>query len=308
MSRARTLLPPVRPPEEALVPVLGPAALALVLLAVVAAVRRRPPLPGGASGPVRSVARGTARWRAAGLGAGVVGAALVLARSHLGDGALLAAPVGALGVLAGVAVGELRAPRPAGPVRSAALEVRRVRDHLPRGLTSAVATALAGLALLLAATTATGSADDLGRPGRWLVLRRGDLGVEARGPWPGAYYSLPLAVVVLAGLAAAGIALVRVVRRPRPDGDRERDDLVRRSSAEAVVAAVGVLAAVPLAGCAAVAAGGLLGFADRPVGWSVLGWVLVAVVPGALVLAARCAVLLVLPARAPRPARPAAAR
>ena len=51
---------------------------------------------------------------------------------------LLAGPVFGLCVLAGVAAGEISVRPTAGRTRTAAVEVRRVRDYLPRGLASAV--------------------------------------------------------------------------------------------------------------------------------------------------------------------------
>jgi hypothetical protein len=290
----------------ALLPIL---ILVVVALAAGMAVRRPPGLPLVPAGsPVTGVARAAARSRAAGLAAGLVGAGVVLARSSLGSGVLLAAPVCALGVLAGVVVGELRAPLPGGPVRSAELVVRRVGDQLPVGLTRAVVGTTAALAIVLVATTALGSADDMGRPGRSLVLLREGVPVEARGPWPGSWYSAPLAAVVGVGLLLAAVALVRVARRPRPSAGHDVDDALRRRSAHAVVAAVGVLVGIPLAGTAAVAAGALLAVPDRPAWWSALGWALVVVAPPALRLAVRCGVLLAVPTRSPRPGRAPAPR
>src|SRR3712207_4896776 len=106
---------------------------------------------------------------------------------------------------------ELRVSAPRGPVRSAALEVRRARNYLPRRLTAAVAGTGALLAVVLTATTATGSADDLGRAGRSLVRRCSAVQGGASGPWPGSFYALPLALMVVVGLVLAAIALRRVV-------------------------------------------------------------------------------------------------
>jgi hypothetical protein len=277
-------------------------AVVVVALAAGMVIRRPAPFPvTPAESPVGRVARTAARWRAAGLVAGLVAAGVVLAGSHLGGGVLLAAPVCALGVLVGVVVGELRGPLPGGSVRSAAVEVRTVGDQLPAALTRAVACATAALALVLVTTTAMGSPDDMGRAGRSLVLRRAGLPIEGHGPWPGSWYAAPLSAVVAAGLLLGAVALVRVVRRPRPPDDHDLDDALRRRSAHAVVSAVGVLVGVPLAGTAAVAAGGLFAISGRPAWWSALGWVLVVVAPLALVLAARCAALLVVPARSRRP-------
>ena len=103
-----------------------------------------------------------------------------------------------------------------GPIRTAAVEVRRVGDYLPRRLGWAVAAAGGLLLVLVVATTAAGSPDDLGRAGRSLVRQCTPGIVESHGPWPGLFYTGPLAVVVLAGLVLAGVALRAIVRRPGP--------------------------------------------------------------------------------------------
>jgi hypothetical protein len=64
---------------------------------------------------------------------------------------------------------------------------------------------------------------------------------SSRGPWPGSFYALPLAVAlgVLAVLVA--IALRAIVARPRPDLDsRGLDTLLRRWSAGNVLTAATV--------------------------------------------------------------------
>ena len=88
-----------------------------------------------------------------------------------------------------------------------------MRDYLPRGLVAAVTAAAGVLLALLTVTTVTGSADDLGRAGRILLLNCGPGLQRGSGPWPGSFYSLPLAVLVLAGLTAGSAALRAVTRR-----------------------------------------------------------------------------------------------
>ncbi|MGY1812172.1 hypothetical protein [Blastococcus sp. SYSU D00820] len=271
--------------------------LVLVVVGGLALTARRSPAGAARTTPprLRAVARTTTVWRLAGLGVGLVAAGLALATGALGRGLLLAAPALALGVLAGVLIGELRVSAPAAAVRSAALEVRLLRHYLPRRLGVTVGVAGALLGLLLVWTTAMGSADDLGRPGRWLTARCGATVGEARGPWPGSYYSLPLALLVVAGLAAAGWALLRVTRRPRQGEDDAVDDLLRARSAEAVTAAAGLLVSVPLAGVAAVAANALGGMACLGSWAGPVAVTLVAVSLAALSLAATCAVALAVP-------------
>ena len=286
----------------------GPLLLALGALGVLTSsamllarhrARREPADGVRPAGRLAAVATGTRRWRAAGLGLGLVLGWLSAGAGGLGRGILLAAPLVGLGVLAGVVVGELRVPAPAGPTRSAGLEVRRITDHLPRVLSGCVATATVVLGGLMAVTTVLGSPDDLGRAGRALSRSCSPVSAETRGPWPGSFYTLPLAVLLLVGLVLAGLALHRVVRRPRPGEDPRVDDLLRSQAATAVVAGVGVLVTVPLAGIAAVASTGLLAICAPPTGWLLLGWGLAAVAPLAVVLGVWCGLVLITPATTP---------
>ena len=225
---------------------------ALVVL-LVSLGARGAALPDGAQ-RLRAVARTTARWRWAGVGAGAVAVVVAAQVGSLGRGVMLAGPVFASCVLLGVLVGELRVSPVRDAVRSASLETRRVRDYVPPLLTPAVAVSVLVGAVLLVATTLAGSADDLGRAGRQLAYRCSDTMSGAAGPWPGSFYSVPLAAVVLGGLAAAALALRAVVLRPRQGEDREVDEALRRHAARAVVAATGLLVAVPLAGVSFVTA------------------------------------------------------
>lgn len=245
---------------------------------------------------LQAVARTTGRWRLAGVGAGALLGGLTAYQGGLGRGLLLAAPLFGLSVLAGVLVGESRVGPPRGDERSAALEVRRVRDYLRSALARAVAATAAVLAVVAVVTTAAGSPDDLGHAGRALVRRCSEVVTAGAGPWPGSYYTVPLGAVVLCGLAAAGVVLVRVVRRPRQSGDVGLDDELRSSAAGAVTAAVGLLIAVPLAGISAVAAGALAGISCRPEWWTVAAVALAAVAVASLALAVRCAAALAVPA------------
>jgi hypothetical protein len=278
-------------------------ALIVVVVRLVAGTRSLPRAVHVSSPELEATARTTGRWRLAGVAVGVVVGVLAAYQGALGRGLLLAAPLFALCVLAGVLVGELRVSAPGGPVRRAALEVRRARDYVPRALGSAVLAAGALLAVILACTTAGGSADDLGRAGRSLERRCSAVTGEGAGPWPGSYYALPLAVVVLCGLLAAGVVLTRVVRRPLQSEDRAIDEALRRSAAGAVTAAVGLLIVVPLAGISAVAAGALTTITCRPEWWTVAAIALAALAVAALGLAVWCASILAAPGvRSARPA------
>jgi hypothetical protein len=198
--------------------------------------------------------RGNA-WRLAGLVIGL-GVAVMLASgppAWLGLGQALAAPGFALCLLAGVILGELR-PRPEGPHRTATLEVRDVGRYLPRALTRWLVAFAVILAALLVVTTAAGSPDDQGRPGRALAVSCGPNLSLAGGPWPGRFYSVPIGIAVLLGLGAALVTARFVAgRRRHEDDEPEGDEAARRRSTRIIVAAAGVLAAAPLAGCALLA-------------------------------------------------------
>jgi hypothetical protein len=270
-------------------------------------LRRAPREPAAAAGDVpREAARRTAVPRWAGVTGGVL-AGIVDARSGgLGTGLLIAAPLFGLCVLVGVLAGELRIRPPRGPTRTAAVEVRRVRHYLPPALGRAVAAAGLVLLVLLIATTAAGSPDDLGRPGRSLVRQCTPDTYESHGPWPGSFYAGQLAVVVLAGLLMAYLALHAVVRRPRSGsaGDLAGDDALRRRAARTVTGAAGILVALPLAGVSLTAAGGLLGISCAPTWWTVAGWGLLAPLPASLALVGWCVAAVLAPAdRAHLPAR-----
>lgn len=222
----------------------------------------------------------------------------------LGRGVLLAGPLFGLCLLLGVVAGELRVMAPAGARRSAALEVRSGRDYVPRRLTAAVGGATALLIGLLAFTGAIGSADDLGRAGRSLTRACSDVSGQSRGPWPGSFYAWPLAAVVLVGVVVAGVALVSVTRRPRQGEASSLDDALRRQVSTGVIAAVGLIVTVPLVGVGTFAASGLLRICAAPTTWTVVGTLLLAVVPLALVLGVWCAAVLVMYGRV-RPAEAA---
>jgi hypothetical protein len=270
--------------------------LGVVVAATVASRRWARDLPTVATDRLRVAARTTRRWRVAGFVVGVAVAAVTAQQGALGRGLLLAVPLCALCILAGVVVGELRVSGPQGPVRSADLQVRRMRDYLPRRLTGAVGIATALLFVVLSLTTATGSADDLGRAGRSFDRQCSAVLSGGTGPWPGSFYSLPLGTVVVAGLLLAAFALRRVVRRPRQGEDPAVDDGLRRQATEAVIAACGLLVAVPSAGVSLVTAGALHNHVCPPSGSSVVVTGLLVLVPVLVVLAAWCTGVLVAPA------------
>lgn len=256
---------------------VGAAALAVLVpvLLVVVAVR----LALSASAPagvddarVRRARRQAAGWRAAGFAAGVAVAVVTAGAGSLGRGVMLAPALFGLALVAGVLGGELAVRPPSAGPRTATLDVRRVRDYLPRGHSVAVASAAAGLLALLGVATAAGSPDDLGRAGRSLAGACSAVLGWSTGPWPGSYYALPLAATVGVGLLAAAAVLWRVTSRPRVGGSAElweSDEALRGRSAEAVTAACGVLVAAPALGVVAVTASALQRSPCPPGWWAV---------------------------------------
>ena len=248
-------------------------------------VARRPVAAG--ADLLAAVRRRTAVWRWSGIAAGTVIGCAAAISGALGRGLLLAAPIFGLFVLLGVLGGELSVRAPVVQTRKAAVEIRRARDYLPRNLSIAVTAAAGALTALLVATTATGSADDLGRAGRALARQCTSALSQSASAWAGSYYSIPLAVVILFGLAAAVGTLHRVVLRPRP-GDPSvlttADDLLRRRAGYAVTGACGVLVTIPLIGVSLVTAFALLAISCRPTWWTVAAWSLIALAPAWVVL------------------------
>lgn len=249
--------------------------------------------------------RKAAGWRWAGVGVGVVVASLTAVTVTAGLhnlGAMLAPTVFGLCVIGGVVVGELATiPRREG-VRTAALETRTVRDYLPRRLSGLVAASAVGLGALLVTTTLMGSADDQGRAGRVLFRQCSPEMSTANGPWPGSFYSVPLGIAVVIGLLGAALALRTVVLRPRSGSDPDlvaADGILRRRSAEAVVAATGVMVAASLSGVALLAGMRLISNPCPPAAWTVIGLALVAVGALMLLLTAWCLALLLAGRRFP---------
>jgi hypothetical protein len=296
--------------EGVLVLVIGACLATAVAVAAWLTHARSPgTVPVGGAAVPAAVVRRTASFRLAGVIAGLAaGGAAAAGQGALGRGLLLAGPVFGLCVLAGVAAGEISVRPAGGRTRTAAVEVRRVRDYLPRALAAAVTAAAAVLAALVAVTTVTAGPDDLGRAGRVLLLScRAGL-QQAYGPWPGSFYSVPLAAMVAAGLIAGGGALRVVIRRARTGADADAvaaDDALRRRAVRTITGACGILVALPLAGVCLVSAGALLSISCHPAWWTYAGWALLALLIPVVALMGWSAATLLAPARAATAAPPA---
>lgn len=226
-----------------IISVIGLVALSVAVLVVLASRPARGPVPLPVGDP------GLARLRRVAVGARLVGllagAAVLIPLGYLGrlgQGLVLIPAVLATVQVLGVLVAELSTRRDARRPGSAGVEVRRLRDYLPRSL--AVTAVLTGLVLSAAVawTTAAASPDDLGRAGRAMAYRctTADCDEGAFGPWPGSFYTLPLIVGLALMIMLAAVTLVVTVRRPRDGAELAVvvvDDAIRRQSVASVLAA-----------------------------------------------------------------------
>jgi hypothetical protein len=119
--------------EGVLVLVIGACLLGgLAMVARLAHARSPGTVPVRAVTVPAAAARRTADFRLAGVLAGLAAGGAAASSGALGRGWLLAGPVFGLCVLAGVVAGEISVRPARGQTRTAVVEVRRVRDYLPR--------------------------------------------------------------------------------------------------------------------------------------------------------------------------------
>lgn len=245
--------------------------------------------------------RVTTLVRILGFAAGLIAVAVVVRIGELGLGLLLAPAIFAALQILAVVVADLIARRSATTPGVAGLEVRSMRAYLPRALGIATLVALVALALTLGWSTAVGSADDMGRAGRSLSFEYPCDGecFASMGPWPGSYYSIPLALSILFVIAMAVAAASVTVRRPRDASNAEIvrvDDLIRSRATESAIAAVGFAVAGSLmAVCVLVSRLAARGQNITPLALLVAGWAAVAVAVAAFAMSVWCAVVLLLP-------------
>jgi hypothetical protein len=162
----------------------------------------------------------------------------------------------------------------------------------------------------LTLTTATASADDMGRVGRQVAAQCGNSG-SAASPYPGSFYSGPLTLLLVVMGIATLAALMAVVRRPRGFApDEVGDDVLRRWSTTRVLAAAGAALAASQAGIAFFAGTALLRMDCQRAWMAPAGWVLVASVPVAVLLLGWLLGRIVTPGALPaaRPQQPVEAR
>ncbi|MFF3459280.1 hypothetical protein ACFYXH_34180 [Streptomyces sp. NPDC002730] len=176
------------------------------------------------------------RW--SGLIVGVLVGKTVTFSSEADVDLLYAIPVLGICAVAGVLAADLIAHPAGSGVRQAMVAPRRIRDHIPRGLTAALAVQAVLLPSLLAIAVATSATDSAGHAGRALAMTcRGRH--QLIGPWPGPYYAWPVLVGLVVGTLVCGPALRRITMRSASDDQR-------RIRARAIVGAWGMLVAAPL--------------------------------------------------------------
>lgn len=216
-----------------------PVGLALAVGAAVAlglVVAHHPaPAPSQAAAAARR--HGTrvavAAWLVPGALVLLVGPVMVYLNPRLGSGVLTGLAPALLGLtyLAVHAVGERTWPRPAGPVRRAALVHRRVSDVAPGWIRWTVHGLAVATVAVLIACGATGATDGRSLERTWFD---GETFTGATAsPYPGWRYALPLLVAVaLVALAAEGVLRLVAGRPAIVDADPAYDAASRRLSAQ----------------------------------------------------------------------------
>ncbi len=213
--------------------------------------------------------------RGIGMAAGVALLVVLGQLDRLGQILVLVPAVFAVVQLIGVWVAEVMTRRDARQPGSAAVEVRRVRDYLPRPLAVTSVASAVVLAGVIAFTSSVASADDLGRAGRSMAYRCRNATVcddGSFGPWPGSFYTVPAMIGLVLALALTAAALTAAVRRPRNGGEpivAAVDDAIRRQSISTAVASALLASAGTLAGLGLSAGSGLLEHAAEGPDWFV---------------------------------------
>ncbi|MBO1336194.1 hypothetical protein [Streptomyces sp. VRA16 Mangrove soil] len=204
------------------------------LLALLRARRRPGPALSGALGRYQ---RRASRWRTGGLVAGLCAAVCLAYLMNYGSAGIVFGGC----TLAGVLIGELRVPRPEGPVRAAVLTPRQVRHYFPRRCTALFAALVVALAVLLTAVVVAT---------RRSAVRDGFVLLTCPNGTAFMLAEQDVSTLVLGALGCvvggAGVCLLaarRVVTRPALPGAPTPDHALRASSVEAVALAWGCLVA-----------------------------------------------------------------
>lgn len=177
------------------------------------------------------------RWGSIAVGSAL--GVLLAAALPLGRGLALAPVVLGTVLVAGILLSQLIHKRAAVTAGAGTLERRTLSQYLSAPLIALTAFALTLLAAVLVLGTALASPDDFGLYRTVTLIMRD--GSASAGPFPGSYYSVPVAICAVLMLACAVAAARVVVNRPRATHDvRERilDDQVRRRSLDGVASAM----------------------------------------------------------------------
>lgn len=252
--------------------------------------------------------RSSVRARYIGLAASAAVFIVAASVGRLGRGLFWAPAVAGAVLIVAVMIGQQIAYGGARATGVAAVERRLVRHYLPRALSVAVLVFLVVLVGAAVWTTVAAGPDNLGLARAFSVTGAVTLWEgtspevvmvgSTRTPFPGAYYTLMLAIGLPIVVVLGGIALWLTARRPRNGADPglvPADDALRRQTAEGILAAVGLAVSVSLLGVAASAAMAVGGMAEFGVGYTLgaAGFVIAALL--SLALASCCAVLLLVP-------------
>lgn len=204
------------------------------------------------------------RWL--GLLFGIFACLAIVPLGHLGRFALTAPAVASMVIVVAILIGQYSARRAALTPGVAGLE-RRSWTHYPNPRSVLMTVGMLAVITVAAGfTTSVAAPDDLGRAGRALrtacsttVWTEGVATVEfsegTSSPFPGSFYTVPMAFALGLLAITVVVALVLVGRRPRDGSDTELvrvDDALRRITAEGILASAGL----GLAGSVVLVAGG----------------------------------------------------
>ncbi|MEO8461874.1 MAG: hypothetical protein ABI555_01565 [Chloroflexota bacterium] len=251
--------------------------------------------------------RVTLRTRYLGIAASVAVFFVVGSLGRYGWGLFVAPALAGTVVIAAILIGQQLTYTRARVTGTAGIERRQVRDYLPARPATIAAALLLVLVVIGAWTTLVATSDGGGFDRtfthscveQWWDQQGGheQTVVVASSPFPGSYYTVGMAVGVLAVLALALVGLVATTRRPRNGADPELvrvDDALRRQTAEGIVAAFGLVAATSLAGLSYTAAI-TVGNEACTTAYGLGSWGLAIVAFVALAVSLRFAVLVLVP-------------